>query len=218
MANEKYSASENYKRLLDNNKKFVAERLAEDSSYFDKLALGQSPDFLWIGCSDSRVPANEITGTESGEIFVHRNVANLVDITDMNMLSVLHYSVDVLKVRHIIVCGHYGCGGVLAAMGNSHIGVVNHWISAIKDVYSLNRKELDAITDEHERGRRLVELNVISQVKNLAKIPHVQRAWKERELRIHGWVYGLSDGILHDLDVMHDGMEDIDPIYRFDNL
>ncbi|NDD47734.1 MAG: carbonic anhydrase, partial [Flavobacteriia bacterium] len=123
MANEKYTATENYQRLLDNNKKFVAERLAEDPSYFDHLAEGQSPDFLWIGCSDSRVPANTITGTDSGEIFVHRNVANLVDITDMNMLSVLHYSVDVLKVRHIIVCGHYGCGGVLAAMGNSHIGV-----------------------------------------------------------------------------------------------
>lgn len=218
MASDKYTAAENYQRLLDNNKKFVAERLAEDPAFFDKLAQGQSPDFLWIGCSDSRVPANQITGSESGEIFVHRNVANLVDITDMNMLSVLHYSVDVLKVRHIIVCGHYGCGGVLAAMGNSHIGVVNHWISAIKDVYGQNRKELDAIADEHDRGRRLVELNVITQVKNLAKIPHVQRAWKERELQIHGWVYGLSDGILHDLDVMHDGLEDIDPIYRFDNI
>ncbi|KRO83549.1 MAG: carbonate dehydratase [Cryomorphaceae bacterium BACL7 MAG-121220-bin83] len=218
MVKEHISAGDNYKRLLDNNRKFVAKKLAEDPMFFHHLAKGQSPDFLWVGCSDSRVPANEITGTESGEIFVHRNVANIVDLTDMNFLSVLHYSVDVLKVRHIIVCGHYGCGGVLAAMGNTHIGVANHWLTHIKDVYNQNRVELESMVDEDERGRRLVELNVLQQVKNLAKIPHVQKAWKHRELQIHGWVYGLSDGILHDLDAMHDGLNDIDPIYRYDNL
>ncbi len=218
MANEKYTAEENYQRLLQNNKRFVAEKLAEDSEFFKKLADGQSPDFLWVGCSDSRVPANQITGTDSGEIFVHRNVANLVDINDMNFLSVLHYSVEVLKVRHIVVCGHLGCGGVLAAMGNAHIGMVNHWISRIKDVYIKHASELDAIEDETARGNRLVELNVIEQVRNLAKIPMVQRAWKGRELSIHGWVYGLADGILHDLDVMHNDISDIEPIYRYENI
>ena len=218
MANEKYTAEENYQRLLANNKQFVAEKLAEDPAFFEKLAIGQSPDFLWVGCSDSRVPANQITGTDSGEIFVHRNVANLVDINDMNFLAVLHYSVDVLKVRHIVVCGNYGCGGVLAAMGNTHIGTVNHWISRIKDVYVKHAAELDAIQDETARGRRLVELNVIEQVRNLAKIPLVQRAWKGRELSIHGWVYGLSDGILHDLDCIQDDLEGIEPIYRYENI
>ncbi|MGB4560899.1 MAG: carbonic anhydrase [Schleiferiaceae bacterium] len=218
MANEIYTAEENYQRLLANNKQFVSEKLAEDPGFFDKLAEGQSPDFLWVGCSDSRVPANQITGTDSGEIFVHRNVANLVDINDMNFLAVLHYSVDVLKVRHIIVCGHYGCGGVLAAMGNTHIGTVNHWISRIKDVYVKHASELDAIQDETARGNRLVELNVMEQVRNLAKIPLVQRAWKSRELSIHGWVYGLSDGILHDLECMQDDLDGIESIYRYSNI
>ena len=218
MSNNQYTAQENYQRLLQNNKQFVVDKLQEDPAFFDKLSQGQSPDFLWVGCSDSRVPANQITGTDSGEIFVHRNVANIVDINDMNFLSVLHYSVDVLKVRHIIVCGHYGCGGVLAAMGRTHIGMVNHWISRIKDIYLKHEGELSAIVDEKERGDRLVELNVIEQVRNLAKIPMVQRAWKNRELSIHGWVYGLSDGLLKDLNVVQEDLNDIEKIFQYENI
>lgn len=160
-----------YARLLENNKNWVKKKLELDPDYFNNLSGGQNPEYLWIGCSDSRVPANQITGTQPGEIFVHRNIANMVVHSDMNMLSVLSYAVDVLKVKHIIVCGHYGCGGVLAAMGNKQYGLIDNWLRHIKDVYRLYEKSLDAIEDVQERGRRLVELNVIEQVEISAKQP-----------------------------------------------
>lgn len=188
----------------------------DDPEYFKKLALGQKPDYLWIGCSDSRVPANEVTNTESGDIFVHRNIANVVVHTDMNLLSVLEYAVNVLKVKHIIVCGHYGCGGVRASMGHELHGFVDSWLSNIKDVYHKHEKELEAITDFDKRADRLTELNVIEQVRNLAKTSVVQKAWKDRPLHLHGWVYGINSGLITDLSVIHDGSEDIEAIYRFD--
>ncbi len=205
-----------YQKLLAGNKLFSETMIFQDPDYFKKLSKGQKPNYLWIGCSDSRVPANQITNTQSGEIFVHRNVANLVVHTDTNLLSVLEYAVKYLGVKHIIVCGHYGCGGVLAAMTNAYHGFVDNWLRNIKDVYHQNRKELDAITDEKQRADRLTELNVIEQVRNLAKTTIVQQAWAERKLHLHGWVYGLNDGLVKDLSIIHDDLEDIDPIYRFD--
>jgi carbonic anhydrase len=204
-----------YQKLIDGNKLFAQNKLFSDPDYFKKLSTGQSPDYLWIGCSDSRVPANEITNTKSGEIFVHRNIANLVVHTDTNLLSVLEYAVKFLKVRHIIVCGHYGCGGVAAAMTNTYHGYVDNWLRNIKDVYQRNIDELNAITDEEQKANRLTELNVIEQVKNLAKTTIVQQAWAERELHLHGWVYGLNDGLVKDLAVIHNNEEDLDPVYRF---
>jgi len=206
---------ESYTKLLRGNKTWAAEKLAQEPNYFKGLMLGQSPEYLWIGCSDSRVPANEITNTKSGQIFVHRNIANLVVHTDMNLLSVVYYAVEVLKVKHIIVCGHYGCGGVLAAMGNNDNGFVNNWLRYIKEVYEKNKEELDKIEDFVARSNRLVELNVIEQVKNLAKTMVVQKAWKNRTLQVHGWVYGLEDGLIRDLDAMHDELIDLESIFRF---
>ena len=205
-----------YQKLLKGNKLFSETMLFQDSDYFTKLSKGQNPDYLWIGCSDSRVPANEITRTQSGEIFVHRNIANLVVHTDSNLLSVLEYSVKYLGVRHIIVCGHYGCGGVNAAMTNTSHGFVDNWLRNIKDVYHKNIAELNAITDQTERANRLTELNVVEQVRNLAKTTIVQEAWAERELHLHGWVDGVHNGLVKDLSVIHNSTEDIDPIYRFD--
>lgn len=205
-----------YEKLLKGNKIFAETMAFQDPDYFKKLAKGQQPNFLWIGCSDSRVPANQITNTASGEIFVHRNVANLVVHTDTNLLSVLEYAVKYLGVKHIIVCGHYGCGGVKASMTNTYHGYVDNWLRNIKDVYHKNKEELDAIKDQTERENRLTELNVIEQVRNLAKTTIVQQAWSERKLHLHGWVYGLNDGIVKDLSVIHNSLEDIDPIYRFD--
>lgn len=205
-----------YKRLIDGNKKFALSKKMDDPEYFKKLSLGQSPDYLWIGCSDSRVPANEITSTESGEIFVHRNIANLAITTDINMLSVLEYAVKFLKVKHIIVCGHYGCGGIRAAMSNDLHGLVDQWLINIKDVYYTNSKELDSIPNLDKRADRLTELNVIRQVRNLAKTTIVQKAWETRELHLHGWVYGINSGLVTDLCVIHDGKEDIEAIYRYD--
>jgi carbonic anhydrase len=203
-----------YKKLIDGNKLFAETKLFEDPEYFKKLALGQKPDYLWIGCSDSRVPANEITKTHSGEIFVHRNIANLVVHTDSNLLSVLEYSVKYLEVKHIIVCGHYGCGGVKASMTNTIHGFVDNWLRNIKDIYHKHKKELDAIKNMDQRADRLTELNVIEQVHNLAKTTIVQEAWSKRELHLHGWVYGLHNGLINDLSVIHDSQEDIDEIYR----
>lgn len=205
-----------YHRLFENNKKWVSEKLKSDSNYFNNLAKGQSPEYLWIGCSDSRVPANEITGTQSGEIFVHRNIANLVVHTDMNLLSVLYYAVEVLKVKHVIVCGHYGCGGVIAAMGNNDNGFVNNWLRNIKEVYQKHVVELESITDLQARENRLVELNVIEQVHHLSKTKIVQMAWKRNALQVHGWVYGFDTGLIKDLNVMSNGIEDLDPIFRYD--
>ena len=207
---------DSYQKLIDGNRRFALEKKFDDPEYFKKLSLGQKPDYLWIGCSDSRVPANEVTSTASGEIFVHRNIANLVVHTDLNLLSVLEYAVKHIQVKHIIVCGHYGCGGVRASMTNQSFGLVDNWLRNIKDVYNDNSKELDTIEDLDKRADRLTELNVIEQVRNLAKTTIVQEAWKTRALHLHGWVYGINSGLITDLSVIHDGREDIDPIYRFD--
>jgi len=204
-----------YNKLIEGNKRFAMSKKFGDPEYFKKLSLGQTPEYLWIGCSDSRVPANEITNTESGEIFVHRNIANLVVHTDMNLLSVLEYAVKYLGVKHIIVCGHYGCGGVKAAMSNELHGFVDNWLRNIKDVYNKNSAELELISDIDKRTDRLTEMNVVEQVRNLAKTTIVQEAWKTRELHLHGWVYGLNSGLITDLSVIHNGKEDIEPIYRF---
>ena len=206
-----------YKKLLSNNKEWVVKQLQNNPNYFEDLAKGQSPEYLWIGCSDSRVPANEITGTKSGEIFVHRNIANMVVHTDMNMLSVLSYAVEVLKVKHVIVCGHYGCGGVLAAMSNKQYGLIDNWLRHLKDVYRIYHKELDAIEDEDQRGRRFVEVNVMEQVLDLGKTSIVQNAWKnDQNLHLHGWVYDIRDGIIKDLDVTITGVQDLHNVYHLD--
>jgi carbonic anhydrase len=195
----------------------VIKNLEKDPEYFTKLSNGQSPEYLWIGCSDSRVPANQITGTSPGEIFVHRNIANMVVHSDMNMLSVLSYAVEVLMVKHIIVCGHYGCGGVKAALHNHSFGLLNKWLRNIKDIYRIHRDEIDAIENEDLRVDRLVELNVREQVLNLSKTSIVQKAWKNSELpNIHGWVYDIGDGILHEVIRVDHNLE-IDPIYRYDD-
>ena len=208
-----------YEILLKDNKAWAAEKVQADPQYFDRLAHLQTPEFLWIGCSDSRVPANEITGTQPGEIFVHRNVANLVINTDVNLLSVLDYAVNHLKVQHIIVCGHYGCGGIKAAITNNDFKpVLNMWLRNIKDVYRIHRDELDAITNDDRKTDRLTELNVQEQVFNLAKTSIIQRAWKnEKRPDLHGWVYGLNDGLIKPVFDMKAGTH-IDPIYEYDHL
>ncbi len=207
---------ESYRKLIDGNRKYALDKRYDDPEYFKKMSLGQTPEYLWIGCSDSRVPANEITGTQSGEVFVHRNIANLVIQTDFNCLSVVAYAVDVLKVKHIIVCGHYGCGGVRAAMTSNTHGFVDNWLTNIKEVYGKYAAELDLIEDFDKRADRLTELNVIEQVKNLSKSKVVQKAWKDRSLLVHGWVYGLNSGLIKDLNVMHEDKMDIEPVFRYD--
>ncbi|MEP6712421.1 MAG: carbonate dehydratase [Ferruginibacter sp.] len=207
-----------YEKLLIENKAWAAEQNKTDPEFFKRLAAQQAPEFLWIGCSDSRVPADKITGTEPGEIFVHRNIANLVVNTDINLLSVLEYAVEILKVKHVIVCGHYGCGGVKAAMANHHLGIINHWLKEIKDVYRFHREEVDSLPTENERVNKLTELNVREQVFNLAKTAIIQKAWKEEQRpQLHGWVYGLNDGLLKQVCEMDAGSH-IDPLYEYDNL
>jgi carbonic anhydrase len=207
---------EPFERLLLENKAWAAEKLEKDPEYFLRQSKDQSPEFFWIGCSDSRVPANEVTNTEPGEIFVHRNVANLVVNTDLNLLSVLQYAVEVLKVKHIIVCGHYGCGGVKAAMTQKSFGIINKWLRNIKDVYRFHRDEIDGIQDEQKRFDRLTELNVKEQIHNLAKTSIIQKAWINRQgPTLHGWVYRLDDGILNNILTI-DHTFNVDPIYRFD--
>lgn len=206
-----------YKQLLENNKSWVASKLEQNPDYFNKLAKGQQPPVLWIGCADSRVPANEIIGAEPGDVFVHRNIANMVVHSDMNMLSVLDYAVNVLKVKHVIVCGHYGCGGVKAAMGNQQIGLIDNWIRHIKDVYRFHEKELNQIVDEEERFNRFVEVNVYEQVYDLAKTSIVQSAWANgQELMIHGWVYGVHDGIIKDLNLTLKDNQKLAEVYQLD--
>ncbi|SEP85196.1 carbonic anhydrase [Hyunsoonleella jejuensis] len=206
-----------YNQLLVNNKEWVKEMTQKDKNYFEDLSKGQKPPVLWIGCADSRVPANEITGTHPGELFVHRNIANMVVHTDMNMLSVLDYAVNHLKVEHIIVCGHYGCGGVAAAMQNKSLGLINKWVRNIKEVYKDNKTELKKIDDDKKRFDRLVELNVKAQVYDLAKTSIVQQAWKDgRPLEVHGWVYDLKDGIIDDLKVSMDSAQHLDDIFVLD--
>ena len=209
--------SDFYKKILENNKKWVQDKLAIDVDFFKDLAHGQNPPLLWIGCSDSRVPANEIIGAKPGEVFVHRNIANMVVHTDMNMLSVLDYAVNVLKVKHVLVCGHYGCGGVKAAMGNDSIGIIDNWIRHIKDVYRHHQKELDAISNENDRFNKFVELNVKEQVLDLAKTSIVQNAWKNgQDLSLHGWVYGLNSGYVTDLEVNVSSNNDLDAVYQLE--
>lgn len=206
-----------YELLLKGNRQWVEDTISEDPNYFKELAAGQNPPVLWIGCSDSRVPANQVTNTKPGEIFVHRNIANVCVHTDMNMLSVLDYAVNVLKVKHIIVSGHYGCGGILAAMGNKQFGVIDNWLRHIKDVYRLHRNELDRITNEEVRANRLVELNVIEQVYNLCKTTIVQNAWKERtDLEVHGWVIDISTGLIKDLEVSCNNVDNLDKVFTLD--
>lgn len=204
-----------YKKILDNNKAWVEKTLAKDPNYFADLAKGQNPPLLWIGCSDSRVPANEIIGAKAGEVFVHRNIANMVIHSDMNMLSVLDYAVNVLKVKHVIVCGHYGCGGVKAAMSNESIGIIDNWIRHIKAIYRLHHKHLDSIKDEDERFNTFVEINVKEQVFDLAKTSIVQAAWDNgQDLMVHGWVYGLNSGYVTDLNVNISSNSELDKTYQ----
>lgn len=206
-----------YDELLEGNKAFVEEALDIDSEYFEKLAKGQKPPVLWIGCSDSRVPANQITHTQPGEIFVHRNIANVIVNSDMNMLSVLDYAVNVLEVRYVIVCGHYGCGGVSAAISNKEFGLIDNWLRHIKDVYRLHAPELDSIEDHEERENRLMELNVIEGVYNLSKTSIIQNAWKRKaELSLHGWAYSLQNGLITDLQVSCTGMDHLPKVFQFE--
>ncbi len=208
-----------FEELLQDNKAWAAQMLANDPDFFNKLSGLQTPEFLWIGCSDSRVPANQITNTQPGEIFVHRNVANLVINTDVNLLSVLDFAVNHLHVKHVIVCGHYGCGGIKASMSKvDYQPILNMWLRNIKDVHRLHREELDKITDEEQKSDRLTELNVQEQIFNLAKTSIIQRAWKkEQRPDLHGWVYGLKDGIIKPVFEMKAGTH-IDPLYEYDNL
>jgi len=205
-----------YASLLEGNKKFVADTLALDAEYFANLAKSQSPPVLWIGCADSRVPANQITNTAPGQIFVHRNIANMVIHSDMNMLSVLDYAVNVLKVKHVIVTGHYGCGGVMAAITNQQFGLIDNWLRHIKDIYRLHAKELEQIIDIDERCDRLVEYNVVENVYNLCKTSIVQNAWGNGQpLGVHGWVYSLSTGIITDMKVSAFDNANMDNVFKF---
>ena len=206
-----------YEELLQGNRDWVKKETDKDPDYFNKLAAGQEPDVLWIGCSDSRVPANEVTNTKPGQVFVHRNIANMCVHSDMNMLSVLDYAVNVLKVKHVIVSGHYGCGGVAAALSNQHFGLIDNWLRHIKDVYRLHSNELDRIMDDTLKVNRLVELNVIEQVYNLCKTTIVQNAWREREdLEIHGWVIDLKSGLVKDLQVSAKSSQNLGEIFKLD--
>lgn len=202
-------------KIFESNKKWAEEQRAKNPEFFEKLDAGQSPDYLWIGCSDSRIPAEAITGLGPGEMFIHRNIANLVPNTDLNVMSVVNYAVRHLKVKHIVVCGHYGCGGVKAAMTPQDLGLLNPWLRNIRDVYRLHEKELDA-TPESERYDRLVELNVVEQCRNVIKTAAVQQSFAENEFPVvHGWVFGFKDGLLKDLKVDHEAiLKDIQKIYN----
>lgn len=205
--------------LFDNNTRWVAARTRQDPDFFARLARQQAPAYLWIGCADSRVPANEIIGLDPGEVFVHRNIANVVVHTDMNCLSVLQYAVEVLRVEHVIVCGHYGCGGVLAAMHHQPYGLIDNWLRNIKDIYTRHADELDEITDDTARGNRLCELNVAHQVANVCYTTIVQGAWQRGQmLAVHGWIYGLHDGLLRDLELTIQANDHIPELYRMNQI
>ncbi len=207
---------ETYKELLKGNRDWERNILKIAPDFFERLSSSQSPKFLWIGCSDSRVPATEITNALPGSIFVQRNIANMVIHTDVNLLSVVFYAVKELKVKHIIVCGHYGCGGVKAAMSNNNYGFLNNWLRHIKDVYRLHQEELDSIEDEGQRLDRYVELNIKEQVNNLSKVSFIQEEWENGEFPyIHGWVYSLKDGLLQDLDVTTNNTEKLDQVFQY---
>lgn len=201
--------------LFENNRKWANAKLHDNPDFFSKCEARQAPKYLWIGCSDSRIPAEEILKLEPGELFVHRNVANLFPHTDFNCLSVLQYAVDYLDVEHVIVCGHYGCGGVFASMKNKQFGLVDNWLRNIRDVYSREKETLDLITDEKERYRKLVELNVIYQVLNVCHTTIVQNAWaKEKKLSVHGWVYDISNGRIKDLSCCISSIHQVEDSYR----
>ncbi|NTE03281.1 carbonic anhydrase [Agrobacterium tumefaciens] len=204
-----------YEALLQGNKDWVKDTIDKDPAFFDKLSDGQNPPVLWIGCSDSRVPANQITNTKPGDIFVHRNIANVVVHTDMNMLSVLDYSVNILKVKHVIVCGHYGCGGVKAALGNKQVGIIDNWLRNIRDVYRTYELEMSAIQDPVKRFDRLVELNAIEGASNIMNTSIVQAAWANgQELSVHAWVYSLKTGIIKDMKVTSNCLDDVTPAFK----
>lgn len=204
-----------YESLLQGNRKWVEKTLQEDPDYFDNLASGQKPPVLWIGCSDSRVPANQVTGTLPGEIFVHRNIANVIAHNDLNMLSVLDYAVNVLKVKHVIINGHYGCGGVAAAMSDKQFGLIDNWLRNIKEVYRLNKAEVDAIEDEEAKIKRMVDLNVIEGVNKLSSTAIVQNAWANgQELQLHGWVLDLNTGLINDLKVTCSSNASFDKVFK----
>jgi carbonic anhydrase len=202
-------------KLFENNRRWAEDNRRHDPAFFERLAEQQTPKFLWIGCSDSRVPANHILGLKPGEVFVHRNVANLVVHTDMSCLSVMQFAVEVLRIEHIIVCGHYGCGGVHAACSSRQFGLIDNWLRNIKDIYARHRAELDGIADLKTRVDRLCELNVIEQVKNVCHTTIVQNAWScGRPLSVHGLIYGLHDGLLRDLAVRVTDSDQLEAIYR----
>ena len=209
-----------YEQIFENNKKWVADMSAKDPDFFEKLARDQTPDYLYIGCSDSRVPANEIMGLEPGDVFVHRNIANLVSNTDLNVLTVINFAVKHLNVKHIIVCGHYNCGGVKAAMMPKDMGILNPWLRNIRDVYRMHAAELDAIVDEQLRYNRLVELNVIEQATNVIKTANVQKGYQKKGFPVvHGWVFDLHSGILIDLKINFEAiLKDIQKIYDLTGL
>lgn len=207
----------NIQNVFKNNQKWIEEKLANDADYFKKLSEGQSPEFLYIGCSDSRVTAEEIMGINPGDAFVHRNIANLVNNVDLNVMSVLNYAIRILKVKHVVVCGHYNCGGVKAAMQSDDLGILNPWLRNIRDVYRTHQNELNAIPDENNRYNRLVELNVQEQCINVIKTAAFQKAYKERGITIHGWVFALRTGNLIDLRIDFEKiLKDIMEIYHLD--
>jgi carbonic anhydrase len=204
------------RKLLLENKAWAQSKLDVDQEYFKKMARDQKPEYLWIGCSDSRVPPSEITNTDPGEMFVHRNIANLVVHTDMNFLSVLQYAVENLKVSHVVVCGHYNCGGVKAALSHQSLGLIDNWIRNIEDTYFSHKVEVDSIKDEFHKVNKLVELNVIDQVRNLAHTSIIQRAWKNSKLPyVHGWVYDINTGLIKQLITLEPDTN-IDSAYRYD--
>ncbi|PMD33613.1 carbonic anhydrase [Hyaloscypha variabilis F] len=212
---------ESQSKIFANNKAWVASKVAADPTFFKKLASGQQPDYLYIGCSDSRVPANEIMGLDAGEVFVHRNIANVVPNTDLNVMSVIEYAVVHLHVKHIIVCGHYNCGGIAAALSHSDMGLLNPWLRNIRDVYRLHEKELDEVFEKHgeeARGKKLVELNVLEQAKNVIKTAAVQKSWMENRYPVvHGWVFDLKDGLLNDLEIDFEAeLQGIKKIYNLE--
>jgi carbonic anhydrase len=206
------------KQIFENNSKWIAKQLQTDENYFEKLAKGQSPEFLYIGCSDSRVSAEELMGLQPGEVFVHRNIANMIPNTDLNSMSVINYAVMHLKVNHIVVCGHYGCGGVKAAMQQSDLGLLNPWLRNIRDVYRIHRKELELITNEEEKYKRLVELNVQEQCINVIKTAEVQKANSQRNLKVYGSVFDIHTGKLVDLNIDFDAiLKNVMAIYKISN-
>ncbi len=208
-----------YEQMLLENKAWAQETKEVDPKYFERLSATQKPEFLWIGCSDSRVSPNDITETKPGEIFIHRNIANLVVHTDSNLLSVLQYAVEVLQIRHVIVCGHYGCGGVQAALSRNSYGKIDEWLRHIKDVYRLNKPEIDGITDQTQKVDRLIELNVREQLLNLAKTSFIQKAWAtKKQPYLHGWVYDMRNGIIHPQLELGPDTHGLDPIYEYENF